>query len=359
MKAAKRSPFFDEMGIATTNDAPIVIAGPCSVESREQLLTVVGQLHAERRISAVRCGVWKPRSRPGGFEGLGEEALGWIKEVKAQYPEVRFCCEVARPEHVESCLRSGAIDMVWIGARTTVNPFLVGELVAALRGSRMTVLVKNPITPDIALWVGAIERLRNAGLDDLVAVHRGFTTYNNMGYRNNPLWEIPIELKRRMPDLPLLCDPSHIGGRRDLVAPLAQQALDLHYDGLMIECHPDPDNALTDKAQQLTPEALLCLLDGLQVRAHGTQGTDEMQRLRDQLDVIDGQVLELLALRMRIASQIGHIKHELNMPVFQPQRWQQVLSHQLDVGCKMGLSEQFVRELMEKIHVESLRHQNE
>lgn len=337
----------------------MVIAGPCSVESCGQLEAVVLQLKDDSRIAMIRCGVWKPRTRPGGFEGLGTKALRWIAELKGRYAQLHFCCEVARPEHVEQVLACGAVDAVWIGARTTVNPFLVGELAEALRGSALPVLVKNPVTPDVELWVGAIERLRNAGLDDVAAVHRGFETFDNRGYRNNPLWEIPIELKRRMPELMLLCDPSHIGGQRQLVADLSQHALDLHYDGLMVECHADPDAALTDGPQQLTPEALMQMLDGLRVRRHDVSGSDELRRLREQLDGIDYHLLDLLGQRMRIAARIGEIKHGLNMPYFQPQRWQQVLERQLENAARMGLDEAFVRELMEKIHAESLRQQNE
>ncbi len=248
------------------------------------------------------------------------------------------------------------MDAVWIGARTSVNPFLMGELAEALRGTNLAVMVKNPITPDVDLWVGAVERLHAVGIEDLAAIHRGFATYNNLGYRNNPLWEIPIEMKRRMPKLPLLCDPSHIGGRSELVAQLSQMALDLHFDGLMIECHPSPDDALTDSLQQIRPSELTTLLDSLKIRQQGTT-PGEMRRLREELDMIDTQLLELLSRRMKISFAIGNIKRKHNMPIFQPERWQQVLDKQLEKGRSLGLDANFVKELSEKIHGESLRQQ--
>ena len=340
----------------TINDKPLIIAGPCSAESPEQLRQVADALSSDSRISMFRCGIWKPRTRPGGFEGMGETALQWIESLRKDYPKMLFCCEVARPEHAELCQRYG-IDAVWIGARTSVNPFLVGELAESLRGSGLAVMVKNPITPDVNLWIGAIERLQQARINDIAAIHRGFTTYNHTAYRNNPLWEIPIELKRRMPELPLLSDPSHISGRREMVARLSQMALDLHFDGLMIECHPDPIHALTDSSQQITPQELHTLLDGLKIRQQGTTTPGDIRRLRDELDMIDTQLLELLSQRMKISTTIGDIKREHNMPLFQPERWQHVLDKQIAKGTTLGLDAQFVKELSEKIHGESLRQQ--
>ncbi len=336
------------------SDKPTIIAGPCSAESPQQLLSVAESITRDSRVTMMRFGVWKPRTRPGGFEGLGEPALQWADDIHRIHPTLRLCCEVARPEHIELC-QQYRIDAVWIGARTSVNPFLVGELAEALRGSGIAVMVKNPITPDIALWLGAIERIQQAGIQDIAAIHRGFSTYNNFGYRNNPLWEIPIELKRRMPELPILCDPSHIGGRRELVASLSQMALDLHYDGLMIECHPDPDNALTDSQQQITPAELATILDSLKLRSLNETGPSDLQRMREQLDVIDAEMLRLLAQRMKISRDIGTIKHAHNMPIFQPHRWKQVLEQQMQAARELGLDEEFVRELTEKIHGESLR----
>lgn len=340
--------------LLTISSKHLIIAGPCSAESPQQVQSVADSLAQDPRISMMRIGVWKPRTRPGGFEGMGEPALQWAQKLKKKHPSLLICCEVARPEHVELCQQYG-IDAVWIGARTSVNPFLVGELAEALRGAHLAVMVKNPIPPDISLWLGAIERIQHAGINDIAAIHRGFSTYNNFGYRNNPLWEIPIELKRRLPEVPLLCDPSHIGGRRELVAPLSQMALDLHYDGLMIECHPNPDNALTDSAQQITPDELKDLIDNLKPLTYNETGPSDLQRMREQLDVIDAEILRLLSLRMHISKDIGSIKHAHNMPLFQPQRWQQVLERQMNAATKMGLDKDFVRELTEKIHAESLR----
>lgn len=338
------------------SDKPIIIAGPCSAESLHQLQSVSYHLQSDSRVAMMRIGVWKPRTRPGGFEGMGEPALEWADKVHSLYPGLPICCEVARPEHIELCLQH-SIDAVWIGARTTVNPFLVGELAETLRGTTLGVLVKNPITPDVDLWMGAIERLLKAGIVDIAAVHRGFSTYNNFGYRNNPLWEIPIELRRRMPQLPLLCDPSHIAGRRDLVAPVAQMSLDLHFDGLMVECHDDPDSALTDSQQQLSLTDFTALLNNLKVRQFSDTAPSDLQRMREQLDIIDTQILKLLSQRMKISKDIGAIKHAHNMPIYQPSRWQQVLDRQIQNAKQMGLDEQFVKDITEKIHAESLRMQ--
>ncbi len=338
------------------NSKSIIIAGPCSVESQQQLASVVALLNEDPRVGLVRCGIWKPRTRPGGFEGLGEPALKWLAAISKEFPRLHFCCEVARPEHVNLCLQYN-IETVWIGARTSVNPFLVGELAEAMRGSNMAVMVKNPITPDVALWIGAIERLQQTGIEDIAAVHRGFSTYNNFNYRYNPLWEIPIELKRRMPELPLFCDPSHIGGKRELIAQISQMALDLHFDGLMIECHPNPGNALTDSQQQVTPSELSTILDSLKVREYDETAPGDLQRLREQMDVIDTEILKLIGQRMKISQDIGKIKQAHNMPIFQPQRWQQVIERQMQSAKEMGLDEEFVKELTEKIHGESLRMQ--
>ncbi|MCR5193278.1 MAG: bifunctional 3-deoxy-7-phosphoheptulonate synthase/chorismate mutase type II [Bacteroidales bacterium] len=335
---------------------PTIIAGPCSIESPDQLHTIVKELSTDNRIKMIRCGVWKPRTRPGGFEGLGEPALHWIDKEKKENPSLRFCCEVGRPEHVEICLLHN-IDAVWLGARTTVNPFLVGEIAEAMKGSGLKVMVKNPITPDVELWIGAIERLIHNNISDIAAVHRGFSTFNNLGYRNNPLWEIPIELKRRIPELPLYCDPSHIAGRRELIAPVSQMALDLNFDGLMIECHPDPDKALTDSQQQITPTELIKTLNLLTIRQRGDDTSGDIQRLRDNLDVIDAEILKLLSQRMMLSQEIGKIKKHHNLTTYQPQRWREVLEKQISEGVKLGLDENFVKELTEKIHAESLRMQ--
>ena len=336
------------------SDKPMVIAGPCSVESHEQLQEVCAALASDPRVGMIRCGVWKPRTRPGGFEGLGEEALRWMDEERREHAGMRFCCEVAKPEHVEMCAEHG-VDAVWIGARTSGNPFQMTELSRALRGSGMGVMVKNPTVPDVEAWIGAIERLTAAGIDDVAAVHRGFATYNTAGVRNAPLWEIPIELKRRMPELSLLCDPSHIGGRSELVAELSQTALDMHMDGLMIECHPSPALALTDSRQQVTPSELRKLLDRLRVRTLGSTAPDELEGLRKQIDAIDVELLRLLRERMAVSEKIGELKARHNMTIFQPSRWQEVLENLIAEGISIGLHPDFVKVIAEEIHKESIK----
>lgn len=333
---------------------PFIVAGPCSVESRAQLETVAEALRVIPQVQLVRCGVWKPRTHPGGFEGLGEEALQWMEET----PGVRFCCEVAKPEHVETALRYG-LDAFWIGARTTANPFLVQELTEALRGTAATLLVKNAPSPDVELWSGAIERCLKVGLTDIMAVHRGFDMYHNQVYRNTPLWEVPVELRRRMPDLPILCDPSHIAGKRELIEDLSQTALDMGFDGLMIEVHPSPTEALTDARQQISPATLATLLSRLVVRQTDSASADvRLSLLREQIDRLDQQLLQLCAARFDISRQIAGVKREANMAIFQPQRWDSLLSQHIAAGKELGLSEEFVKSLFEKIHTESIQVQH-
>ena len=332
-----------------------VIAGPCSVESREQLRQVTAALAAMPQVKLIRAGVWKPRTRPGGFEGLGEPALQWMQELAQEFG-VQYCCEVAKPKHVELCMRYG-IGTVWIGARTSGNPFMVEELCSALAGSGMTVMVKNPTSPDVSLWLGAIERVLQAGVAGVGAVHRGFAMYHNQGYRNAPLWEVPMTLRREMPEIPLLCDPSHIGGRRDLVAQLANTAAQFDYDGLMVEVHPDPESALTDASQQLTPAAFADLLSSLSpVASHLSPVTSQqLIPLRRQIDEIDHELLSLLARRMEMSRQISFIKRDLQMPVYQSGRWADVVADRMEQAAALGLDADFTRALLEKIHGESIR----
>lgn len=346
------------------NDRPYLIAGPCSIESREQLQQVCEALCRQPRVRLIRGGVWKPRTRPGGFEGLGEPALQWMQELResplrmADGSPLRFCCEVAHPEHVELCLRHG-IDTLWIGARTTSNPFMVEELCEALHGNAVTVMVKNPVSPDVRLWLGAIERLQQAGLTDLAAIHRGFTMYDNHGYRNDPLWEVAMELRHQLPALPILCDPSHIAGRADLVGPLARTALQLDYDGLMVEVHPSPTHALTDADQQLTPHQFLLLSQEL--FASQTPADDnahiasELALLRRRIDSVDHELLQLLSQRMQCSHQIATLKREAGMTVYQSDRWTAMAEDRLRQAKALGLGEDFIRELLEKIHGESVR----
>ena len=344
-------------------DKPFIIAGPCSVESREQLLAISEALCRIPSVRMIRGGVWKPRTRPGGFEGLGEPALRWMKEIvdsdlrMANGSPVHFCCEVARPEHVTLCQQYG-IQTVWIGARTTANPFMVEEICGLLRGSDMQVMVKNPVSPDLKLWLGAIERLQQAGIDHVAAVHRGFSVYHwrNDGhvYRNDPLWEVVLELRRQRPDIPVICDPSHIGGDSRLVASLALAAVQLDYDGLMLEVHPSPADALTDGSQQLTPDELSHLLTNLpNSPGHGNPAS--LEPLRKQIDDIDHELLNLLCRRMNLSRQIAHIKREQQLTVYQAKRWEEVMKDRLQLAADLGLSADFVEEILEKIHGESIR----
>lgn len=344
------------------NDRPFIIAGPCSVESREQLWSVSEALCQIPRVRMIRGGVWKPRTRPGGFEGLGEQALRWMKEISdsplrmSDGSRVRFCCEVARPEHVELCQQYG-VDTLWIGARTTANPFMVEEICEALRGcSDMQVLVKNPVSPDLNLWIGATERLQQAGIKYIAAIHRGFNSYRGRvdrhDYRNDPLWEIALEFHQMQPGIPLFCDPSHIGGDSRLVAPLALAAVQLDFDGLLIEVHPSPANALTDAAQQLTPDQLATLLSVLPFSCNDNVG---LEPLRSQIDDIDHELLSLLCRRMNLSRQIATIKRKRQMPVYQAKRWDEVMSDRLRLADDLGLNPEFIKEVLEKIHSESVR----
>lgn len=329
------------------------------MESRRLFFDIVGRLSDLPQVNMIRCGIWKPRTHPGGFEGLGEEALRWVDEARQHYPTLRFCCEVANPTHVEAALRHG-IDAVWIGARTTGNPFSMGELAESLRGCRLPVLVKNAPAPDVEPWMGAIERLLSVGIGEIMAVHRGFSTYNAGDLRNDPLWQIPIELHRRMPDMPLLCDPSHIAGHRDKVAQIAQMALDMGFDGLMVECHPSPEDALTDASQQLTPDALAAMLSHLSLRQDDADKAERLlHNLRSRIDEVDHQLLALLQERMQISREIAQTKSENNISIVQNSRWDYVLNSRMMAARKMGINEGFVKEVFEKIHAESVRVQVE
>ena len=334
---------------------PIIIAGPCSAESREQVLNTAQSL-ASKGIRIFRAGIWKPRTKPGGFEGVGAVGLPWLKEVKEK-TGMLTSTEVATPYHVFEAIKVG-IDILWIGARTVANPFAMQELADALKGTDIPILVKNPVNPDLELWIGAIERIYGAGIRNIGVIHRGFSSYEKKLYRNLPLWHIPIELKRRYPDLSMFCDPSHIGGKRELVAPIAQQALDLNFDGLIIESHCDPDHALSDAAQQLTPDVLDYTLSMLVIRDNA-QTTEDITVLRKQIDEIDEQLLATLAKRMRISKEIGTYKKEHNMPILQEGRYNDILENRAKLGKAMELNPEFVAEIMKSIHEESVRVQME
>lgn len=332
---------------------PMVIAGPCSAETEEQVMSAAKQLAADG-IKIMRAGIWKPRTKPGGFEGVGSDGLKWLKKVK-QETGMYVSTEVATQKHVYEALKHG-IDLLWIGARTTANPFAVQEIAEALQGVDIPVLVKNPVNPDLELWIGALERLSNVGLTRLGAIHRGFSSYDKKIYRNLPQWHIPIELKRRYPDLPILCDPSHIGGNRDLIQPLSQQAMDLNYDGLIIESHCNPDEAWSDASQQVTPSRLKEILSSLIIREEG-QTTEDLSALRRQIDEIDEQLLELLAKRMRVSREIGTFKKEHNMTVVQTERYDEILNKRISQAEKMDMNPEFMRVVLEAIHEESVRQQ--
>lgn len=332
---------------------PIVIAGPCSAETEEQVMETAKGI-ASKGIKIFRAGIWKPRTKPGGFEGVGTIGLPWLKRVKKE-TGMYTAVEVANKDHVFEALKAG-IDILWIGARTSVNPFAVQDIADALQGVDIPVLVKNPVNPDLELWIGALERLYAAGIHRLGAIHRGFSTYDKKIYRNLPLWHIPIELRRRLPNLPIFCDPSHIGGKRELIAPLCQQAMDISFDGLIIESHCNPDCALSDASQQITPDVLDYILNLLIIR-DSNQTTENLTELRRQIDYIDEQMLELLAKRMRISREIGVYKKEHNMPILQSPRYSQILENRSNMGAQMDLNTDFVKEMLKEIHEESIRQQ--
>lgn len=332
---------------------PIVIAGPCSAETEEQVMQTAREL-ASKGIKIFRAGIWKPRTKPGGFEGVGAEGLQWLKRVK-QETGMYVATEVATKDHVFEALKAG-IDILWIGARTTVNPFAVQEIADALKGVDIPVLIKNPVNPDLELWIGAFERLYAAGIRRLGAIHRGFSTYDKKMYRNLPLWHIPIELRRRFNNLPIFCDPSHIGGKRELIAPLSQQAMDISFDGLIIESHCNPECAWSDAAQQITPDVLDYVMNLLVIR-DSNQSTENLSELRRQIDAIDEQLLELLAKRMRISREIGIYKKEHNMPILQSPRYSEILEKRSSMGEQMELNGDFVKEILKEIHEESVRQQ--
>lgn len=334
---------------------PIVIAGPCSAETEEQVVNTATQL-AHNGVKIFRAGVWKPRTKPGGFEGKGVEALPWLQQVKAE-TGMLLATEVATPKHVEAALAAG-IDILWIGARTTANPFSVQAIADALRGTDVPVLVKNPVNPDIELWTGALMRINAAGITRLGAIHRGFSSVDSKLYRNPPMWHLPIELKRRFPALPIVCDPSHMGGRRDLVAPLAQQAMDLGFEGLMIESHCNPDCAWSDANQQVLPEVLDFILDRLVIR-DTLEVTESLSQLRKQIDELDNQLMDLLTRRMRVSREIAEYKKLHNLTVVQTTRYSEILDKRAAQGVLCGMNADFVKTVYEAIHSESVRQQIE
>ena len=336
---------------------PFVIAGPCSVETEEQIHTIVQQLANEGKVQLIRAGIWKPRTRPDSFEGIGEKGLPWLKEA-CNHANLPFSVEVANTKHAEIALKEGA-NVLWIGARTTVNPFAVQEIADCLKGVNIPVMIKNPVNPDLNLWIGAFERMQHAGIKDLVAIHRGFSVYKHEVYRNVPNWEIPIALKQELQTIPLICDPSHIAGRTDLLLEVSQKAMDLNYAGLMIETHPSPENAWSDAKQQITAKGLTDLLNALILRTRQSDNftTEELELFRRKVAELDSTMFELLSERMKISELIGKFKKDNNITILQEEHWKNLLDSRLKLAHELELSSEFVRSILDAIHLESITRQ--
>ncbi|WP_109698505.1 chorismate mutase [Chitinophaga deserti] len=338
---------------------PLIISGPCSAETEEQVLATALALAKTGKVDVLRAGIWKPRTRPGSFEGIGTKGLPWLQKAR-DLTGMPITVEVATAKQVEDALHFG-VDILWIGARTTVNPFSVQEIADALKGVKVPVLIKNPINPDLELWIGAVERIQKAGIEKVGLIHRGFSSYGNTEYRNAPMWHLAIELKRRHPELPMICDPSHISGRRDILQAVAQEAIDLDYDGLMLETHVDPDNAWSDAKQQITPEKFGEMLDNITWRHERTDHKDfntALEKLRNQINGIDDEILLLLGNRMKIAEKIGQYKKDNNITILQTNRWNEILDRGIRAGEKLGLSKDFIGKYFDAVHLESINRQN-
>lgn len=338
---------------------PLVVSGPCSAETEEQVMQTARALAEIPKVKIFRTGIWKPRTRPGAFEGVGEQGLIWLKRVRKE-TRLLTAVEVANPAHVEAALKH-EVSILWVGARTVVNPFSVQELAESLRGVDIPLMIKNPVNPDINLWMGAIERFNGVGINKMAAIHRGFYFFEKTPYRNAPMWEIPIELKRRLPQLPIFCDPSHICGERTMLQKVAQKALDLEMDGIMIETHPDPDQAWTDANQQITPQALEALIDGLVIRK--TIGSrdfeNKLEELRLEIDKIDAELIAILARRMEAVGEIGRYKKDHNITILQIKRWRTVVRERLRMGMNSNLDREFLQKLLEIVHNESIQKQTD
>lgn len=339
-------------------EKPLVIAGPCSAESEQQMLETASRLDPNY-VQLFRAGIWKPRTKPNSFEGVGAIGLKWLKKVKEIYGFMT-ATEVANAQHVKLALEH-EVDVLWIGARSTVNPFTVQEIAEALKDTDRIVMVKNPVNPDLELWKGAVERLQAQNIQKIGAIHRGFSTYKKIKYRNNPQWQIPLDFMAQMPDIPLICDPSHICGNREGLFDVAQQAFNFEYDGLMIETHCEPDKAWSDAQQQITPERLKQLLSNLELRKSNDTDAfyhNQLERLRSAIDEADQQILDAIAQRMQVSSQIGELKKQHNVALFQPDRWKQIRENTIQLGGKYGLSEEFIDRFLTAIHQESIQHQS-
>ncbi|PZR35530.1 MAG: 3-deoxy-7-phosphoheptulonate synthase [Azospira oryzae] len=335
---------------------PLIISGPCSAETEEQTVATAKQIAATGKVHALRAGIWKPRTRPGQYEGAGEEGLKWLVQAKKE-TGLPITTEVANAAHVEACLKAG-VDILWIGARTTVNPFSVQEVADALKGVDIPVMVKNPINPDVELWIGAFERLSRAGITKMAAIHRGFSSFEKGPFRNAPMWDLAIELKTKLPELEMICDPSHISGNRELIAMVSQKALDLDMSGLMIESHINPDAAWSDAKQQITPATLAKVIDSLVVRTVSSDNKtfkDTLSVLRDQIDQLDDEIMQKLSSRMKISEKIGQYKKENNVTILQVNRWEEIVQTRVNLGKAMGLDEGFTRDFLRLLHHESIQ----
>ena len=344
---------------AAWNKRPLIISGPCSAETEEQVLETAVRLHKTGKIDMLRAGIWKPRTRPGSFEGIGTKGLPWLQKAK-QITGLPVTVEVATGKQVEDALHF-EIDVLWIGARTTVNPFSVQEVADALRGVDVPVLIKNPINPDLELWTGAVERVAKAGIKQIGLIHRGFSSYGNTEYRNAPMWHLAIEMKRRNPGLMMINDPSHICGRRDILLDVAQKAIDLDYDGLMIESHIDPDNAWSDAKQQVKPERLAEMLSSIRWRKEDVASEEyhaAMEKMRQQINQLDDELMQILCQRMKIAERIGQYKKDNNITILQTNRWNSILERAFKQGDQLGLSKEFITKYFDAVHMESISHQN-
>lgn len=341
------------------NKRPLIISGPCSAETEEQVVETAVRLAATGKVDVLRAGIWKPRTKPGLFEGIGTKGLPWLAKAKKQ-TGLPITVEVATAKHVQDALQFD-VDMLWIGARTTVNPFSVQEVADALKGVDIPVLVKNPINPDLELWTGALERLQKVGVSQVGMIHRGFSSYGNTEFRNAPMWHLPIEMKRRFPEMPLICDPSHICGNRTLLQSVAQKSIDLDFDGIMLESHIDPDNAWSDAKQQITPEAFSQMLDELIWRQENTDAKEfvtALASLREQINQLDDELMTILGQRMKVADKIGAYKKENDITILQTNRWNEILEKAFAKGGKLGLSKDFITKYFDAVHLESINHQN-
>jgi chorismate mutase len=338
---------------------PLIISGPCSAETEEQVVQTATRLAATGKVDILRAGIWKPRTRPGSFEGIGAKGLPWLQQAKKE-SGLPVAVEVATAKQVEDALHFG-VDVLWIGARTTVNPFSVQDVADALKGADVPVLIKNPINPDLELWIGAVERVANAGIKNIGLIHRGFSSYGNTEYRNAPMWHLAIEMKRRNPGMLLINDPSHICGRRDILMDVAQKAIDLDFDGLIIESHIDPDNAWSDAKQQVTPERLGEMIGSIVWRTE-TIDSEElhavMEKMRQQINQLDDELLQLIGQRMKVADKIGQYKKDNNITILQTNRWNAILERAYQRGDKLGLSQEFITKYFDAVHMESINHQN-